>query len=549
MEILKEKSYEITELCRFSSSSESPNTARVENNLSINAVKYLPKSAEGDGFITRNEENPFLICDSPYFFDSFSLRLNIGFGSDSENCAETCFIKISTFDGIDWVSIDEVPIDPVNRVFKFESLHASSVKVEVVGTCSLTVTEFSLFSNCLEMNPVADPFIYFSKGSNFGLGGQLAVYASTVARAGLSNVISEVYLDNNASLVLSYPLSVNEISSTRLNNINAYLSSSLKFLVFGDGKYSSDKPRGRYKPNKPYEKFENGRLAYVSRDDNKLFSQEGNEEYKLLSKRNAYRKLVPSSQVYSRLDYLTKKYFSGIDFDTCLGVHFRHGNGERHYSQRRDLWGVKPPSPKTFERSLEYILTNNNEIDTLVLASDCPEIARWLEHHFGSRLRVVFISELIQEAGSGCSHRSKRFDPRSRYRKFEPTDEQIAAFAEVLALAKCGFLLGGDSYMFEAIKSYSDVPLRNLYYLDNSDRYVKLSRSLTPLADCGSALADSVIKTFDQKSVDGIFCEDLGKMIKLYYFNEYLASFSSEEDLTDADVSALYDKIVSLRFY
>lgn len=391
----------------------------------------------------------------------------------------------------------------------------------------------------------------------YGLGGQLAVLASALGFIGSQNSIKQIIAHKESSHILAYPTEINlDKSGSHFKIISRGLSESLCSFIFNNGVgYKSNKNISHYVESTT-SGWEQDRIAvFISRDNLPAFYLP--KENIVILKQRLYKKIIPSNVVLQQLVILEQKYQLGKLYEVSLGVHVRHGNGERYFNKSANTWGVKPPDSDVLLSAINLAITNSTQhIENIILASDSWAIKDFFEHNFSDKVNIIFISNNIKKIGSGCNHNNTTntvFDPELIGKDMNKEEEEILAFSEILALSQCCALCGGSSYFFEAVKGFSSCSEEQIFEIDNLDRYIVLNENYQPLFESNNYLSHLIIKEIKNFGgfIDGIFIDETSTedYLKLSYFDDLLYSGSFSELITPIIFDNFYSKLKHFRLY
>ena len=440
---------------------------------------------------------------------------------------------------------------PINalRVAKclFGYLYLSSINIYVEEN------SFNTLVSSLSEQP---PFI-LAHAPFYGLGGGLAVCASATGAVGRGRV-KKLLVDQPLSDLLAYPAAF-EHTPANVAVIRENLSKAVAGAIFDD--------EVRYKSKQSISLWiEDGRFDHqerpvvlVTRDNVSHYTAKNETE--VSASQRLYQRLIPSQKVAKVVNRILDSHGLSEDvFARSLGVHIRHGNGERYYSTRSKKWGVKPPPLSRIISAIKEA-TEKSGIDTLVVCSDTKASAQQLSEKF-PELKIIFISDQIQEIGAGCNHLPFVFDDTIARRDVRREDDDTVSFAEILVLSKCARLCGGSSYFYNAVIGFSNVPEDQIFYIDNKDRYATVSSDATPLLETEESIAQQIAAALREKSyfLDGLFVEfrrddqsdTHGKgnvSVTLSYFDTAIATAGAADLCAMILGGEFEDKLIELRMY
>ena len=457
-----------------------------------------------------------------------------------------------------WISLTTIDKNKIPFYVDVEAV-ILAIRIEHKGFGSVYFSSINIF---VERNV----FLPFIKNLNvksdrlayvyaqfYGLGGQLAVFASALGFIGSQNSIKQIIAHKSSSAFLAYPTEINlEKSSSHFKIISAGLSESLCSFIFNNRVgYNSKKNISQYIETGEREE-QNRSAVFISRNSVSSFCLP--KESLVSCTQRLYSRIIPSDIVLKKFSQLEEANDLKIIYPTSLGVHVRHGNGERYFSKTRNQWGVKPPNSETLVNAIKFALAESGQkIENIILASDCLAVRDFLNANFADQVNIVFISQFIQNIGAGCNHNSSVFDKELPRSSISREEEDILAFAEILALSKCFALCGGSSYFFEAVIGFSSCSEGHIFKIDNLDRYIVLNDNCQPLFESNNHLSDLIrkkIKTFGG-FIDGVFIDEKSTedYLKLYYFDDLLYLGSFNELMKPTIFGNFYDKLKYFRLY
>ncbi|WP_374765310.1 hypothetical protein [Yunchengibacter salinarum] len=540
--------YDITYLCELNASSVSEKWSKLINGN----IKDSDSICSEFGFHSERELNPFLSISLPFELEVFELVIEF---RDSYSKKDLPFSLKFIGDNFE-----------VDQIFKSLSNYTTVVSSQDLGIkgCLKGILiyregECSLVLKRIYLNVRKKEFlqkvkntkfkrICFADGHWFGLGGKLSVYASALLYCSQEDKKWPL-IDTSSSDIIDYPLSINEKEDEFNLLLNNFASKSIKKLVDGEPGYYKETSASQHKPVKNAGDFE-GRFKYISRNNIKRFIYKGEND--LGANRRALKKIVPSKNVLNKVRKIESAINGEIDYSKALGIHFRHGNGERYFSSKTGLWGVKPASRVELEKALDAFLKKySSRIKTVIVATDCREVASFIDKYANKFCKVLFLDYGVQPVGSGCSHNNNYFDRFSKRIFVDTSDEQVQTFAQMLVLSKCRYLLGGRSYFFETVKSLSSIPVEDIGFINNLDRYVKVDNVSLPLLESDEEGTRIIVDIFRKENVllDGVFLGRKDSVLRLSYFDVILAQGKTIKDIVDLLDDCVFEKLKGLRFY
>jgi hypothetical protein len=441
----------------------------------------------------------------------------------------------------------------VDRVISAIRIHKNGFGYVCFSSLNVFV-EKDIFMTFIEhLNSQSERLCYVHS-SFYGLGGQLATLASAIGFIGSQNLIKQIIVNKSSSHILAYPTQINlDKSSSHFKIISCGLSESLCSFVFNNGVgYNSQKNIALYVETTTSGGEQDRSAVFISRDNLPAFYLP--KENAVISNQRLYSRIIPSNAVFEQLAILEQNNKLGELYDTSLGVHVRHGNGERYFNKNTNTWGVKPPDSEVLLSAINFAITNSaNHIENIILASDCWAIKDFFEHNFSDKVNIIFISNNIKIIGAGCNHNNCVFAPEMVGKNMDRQEEDILAFSEILALSQCCALCGGSSYFFEAVKGFSSCSEEQIFEIDNLDRYIVLNENYQPLLESNNNLSHLIIKEIKTFGgfVDGIFIDEKSTedCLKLFYFDDLLYLGSFDELMEPITFSNFYDKLKHFRLY
>lgn len=538
----------VSYLCSFFSSSDSKwSKAAVGSPLdhSMNSERY--------SFHTEEEDNPFvkISLHEEIFVDTIQLIFR------RQYTEKILPIKIFVSScGIFWeeaLAIKNFRLRPeinLKRKIKY-------VKVQKIGFGYLYLSSINIYvpKNIFIKDRIIMPgevkkLIYVHAGF-YGLGGQLAVLASAMGYVG-GQSIKRIYAHEGAANFLSYPPEIDPGGSHRDLLENSLSLSVLSRVLGTEEKYRSKKDISLWMPKK-YPENEDRDVVFISRDNFVEFINKGEGKFEAFQR--LYKRLLPSPRILNEVDALVGTRKLEGKFQDALGVHIRHGNGERYYSRRRKLWGVKPPSAESIKAGVDEAISSCN-IKSIVVSSDSYAVEKFFRKEYGDKIEVIFLSGHIQEIGAGCNHLDSVFDGALKRSLVSEEEEKRTAFSEILTLAKCGYLCGGESYFFNAIVGFSSCSEDKIFRIDSSTRYASIPDHFEALCDAGSKVGLEIVEILrDTKFyLDGIFLsenrENSGPgMVKINYFDVELFSGALSDFRAEVLSGRLQESLNNLRLY
>lgn len=540
---------DIAHLCKYSASSVSEKLAKnfkgsIKDSDSVGSVFVFHSEVELD---------PFLRIELPGGFSRVSLLLVIPendlykdspvgvkfIGSDivlGEEAIELGDMEINIHANGRSSAIDEVLI------------YGENVRALVLQRLYIYVSVSELIDN-IKKEKIEK--LCYVDGKKYGLGGRLNVYASAVLYCSQSDR-RMLLLDQSAQKLIEYPVSVVQKQDEFIAFTEKYAAKSIKNIIDRKKQYKMDTHESQHRP-KRYSQVQDQifdeRFKFISRNALQRFKY--SHESDLDVSRRAYKKIIPSGLVLRRMLEIERDLgIYGVNRKT-LSLHFRHGNGERYYSKISGEWGVKPASQAVLSDLVLRCFEVNRDIERVILASDCRAVVDFLKLIIPSSCEVLFLDYGLQPLGAGCSHNNSCFDKDAKRITIDSENDEVQLFAQMLILSKSNILIGGRSYFFEAVKSFSIANEENIYFVDNGDRYVKLPEGFLPVLNSEIVHARRVIDKLSVMGVrlDGLFIGYVDDTISLTYFDEKLVYTKSVSELVSKIDHSFVKRLISLRYY
>lgn len=380
----------------------------------------------------------------------------------------------------------------------------------------------------------------------YGLGGRLSVIATALGFVGNQNHIKDIALDVFSAKVIWFPKVINLNKNERHYQIlKQGLAKHYVDYIFDNGRYISNVDISSYTAKEQLAD-QLRKSVVISRDYLDFYINK--DESKIEACRRLYSRIIPHEKVIQRLIELENKFNLNGCYENAMAVHIRHGNGEKYYSPKQKVWGVKPPSPKKIIDAINKALDKDNAITDLIVSSDCRAVHDFLKKSFPSK-RIHYISEYVQPTGFGCNHNNITFDQTLERKLFPVELEDEIVFSEILALSKCKALCGGHSYFFEAVKYFSCCDVKKIYYLDNRDRYVKVDEKFRVLAEVAEDCMVDVKEKLRKYGIliDGLFYHIDEDVLSLSYFDDTVFVGTKEEIIDNIDI--IKNNLIKLRLY
>lgn len=260
-----------------------------------------------------------------------------------------------------------------------------------------------------------------------------------------------------------------------------------------------------------------GDAIIISRDDKYWHKGEHHEEMSLLT-----QSLVPSVASQNLIEQY-KSLFLG---QPVIGVHFRHGNGERT---------VVPPDINWFYSQVDKFVERAPGCK-IFLCSDCYAALRSFTERYGNR--VISTDKNYPALGSGGMH-------------YGDTDvKRLASAREALLdiwlLAECTYFVGSKSF-FSGVAG----KLNGGFGRENSAWWTPRHRSFSADPEMKALSTDAdLLQSFHDNnvSIDGIYYKTgEGEDLNMYYLYDYLGSLSKTREASS--LQSIFGEIKSRRLY
>lgn len=400
-------------------------------------------------------------------------------------------------------------------------------------------------SNIIKSN--FDRFVYVFTPF-YGLGGKLAVVASSLGFLSKQSDIKQTFLSKEYDGLIAYPLVSDAAFCEKTRSaIKNNLAPCFADYLCGLGGYKSHKDISKFSENGDLTQ-QDRKVVLLTRDS--ISSYKINTESYISVKRRLYSRILPSENVIKASDKIrSEKFFTDEYNAVTLGVHVRHGNGEKYHSISTGIWGVKPPSPASVVLAIRKILSVNKSIVNIVLCTDCRSVFDYIRREFPNH-EVCLLSDLIQPIGFGCNHNTALWHDIPNRCTPDQAAENLRAFSEIIVMSNFKYICGGHSYFFDAIVGFSTTAESNVYYLiDNNDRYVRNIKG-EPVVNSTKLIAIEIKSFLDFNGIllDGLFI--------LFHVDDSFAFFYFDILLYDGSLSGFMSsindikaKIVRARFY
>ena len=511
-----------------------PNNSFQEEDVNITSLYTYYTSSEShwekynqghplDGYIkhdrfsfhTEEELDPFIVISSlePIDITKVAIYLRAGY--------ETKMLPLQVFTSTDkrtWRQIDDTYLIVAgSSVFINKAISdVKHLKIRREGYSCLYLSSVSIFSSrkYLIQNKARIVNQYegrcvISYTPFYGLGGQLAVLATAIGYLQTSsyNNLFWYWRDYQSGLV-DFPPELPKGS-----HINALFQNDISASIAAN--FTNDKLRQKSSKAVPSwlppsgSSTQSRPLVCISRDQIQSFVLKGEHLYECT--RRLYSQIKPSEIVLDMVSTIEREFkIADSSYLNTLGLQVRHGNGEKYQSGVN--WGVKPPSVDRLIQAIDDAIHKSNlDIKNIIVAADSFSVRDVLEKSYKNKYKILFISTEIQDVGGGSNPSPAVFDSSVKRRDVDMRRDDKRAFAELLILSKCAAICGGKSFFYNAIVGFSRCDIKQIYRINNLDRYIDLPEGYSPLGQAGadSPIAEKVLNLFRQLeiSIDGIFVD------------------------------------------
>uniref|UniRef100_UPI003BAA2996 nodulation protein NodZ n=1 Tax=Stappia sp. TaxID=1870903 RepID=UPI003BAA2996 len=542
---MEDTDYNLSFLCKYYTSSRSRT-----HTGSVGSPLDGSRSNSRYSFCTEREVEAFIHIELPteIYVNSIRIRPYSGFENP---CIPILASKRSEeeIDNFDFqISNTDTQID-IDIFSNIKSLRLTRADFGALSFSSIEILSFQ--SEIIKINDSLDCYtgLTLTYAPWFGLGGGLSVAASAAGAVERSHAkkFQSICPSNN---YLSYPSPFVRDEDTE-TFVRSHLSRSAASELFSDpNRYKSDRPITWWTYDDEPSSHQS-ELVLISRDHLKNYQYDYETSHECMQR--LYSRLIPSSIITDAASAIARRFnLNDSVFDRALGVHVRHGNGERYYSAHLNQWGVKPPSKTKILSAIEKSIKESN-IETIILCSDCYAVAEVIESHFRDMINVVFISETVQEIGAGCNHIGHTFNRHLPRTHVSRDYDDVRSFSEILLLSKCNRLCGGNSFFFRAAIGFSKVESKFIFPLDNSDRYANLNAKNIPISE----INDIEIRLIYNKMInsgyriDGLFLERIedGGVYRMTFYDEELFMGTLNELEEYIFTTKYRESIMNIRLY
>lgn len=358
----------------------------------------------------------------------------------------------------------------------------------------------------------------------YGLGGSIAVLSSAMRLADRSG----------AKLIVDWVDGVygiegkdvfNEIFSEPQSNIDVLMSSEMKVWP--------EEWQDDYKSTMPHKTVNGLQLSKVTSEMVEESGELDKENYNcfVVSRDDKYwhdgyfrEEVTECVRAIKPVDRVARKIDSYKLGEDCIGVHFRHGNGERT---------VVPPDINWFFGRVDDFLCSSPSSNILV-CTDCSKVLDAFEERYPGK--VISTEKSYPEVGSGSMHLSREGDQR-----LQAIEEAVI---DIWLMAKCGFFVGSKSFFTGvALKLRGNIDKAKVKIWQPIWRSHKPEQTEVPLSECSD-----LSKSFDDQKIlkDGLFVKVDGALFRIRYLYCELGEYSSVEDI---DFQWLKKELIEHRCY
>lgn len=453
-----------------------------------------------------------------------------------------------------WQTLLEVnSVEDSTSIELNNSTKTATLRVRAKGFITLDFSSLNIFvepqqflKDWLKVTPQQSAVTY-AHTDFYGLGGKLSVVATSLGYVGTSSSQKLPFVDKSLARVLSFPVAYqpagDDMQPLR-DFMSVYAPISINRFIHGES-YTNERNIALHSPV-PTKANESRKFSFFSRDGIEQFSLAGESVQQ--TKQRLYQRMIPSDEVMQRKALLAKKF--PFDGTRALGLHIRHGNGELYLKEFEDQnrWGVKPPNFKEIIQELNSVLEQNTDINILVICSDSHATRDIVAANLVRKVKILFVSEFIQDVGCGCNHNNKVFDDAVKRKDLDRADEDILALAEILLLSHCDYLVGGSSFFFDTVIGFSQAKSDNIIQLNNKDRYTNLPKAYK-IVNPGNAkeLYDNLKS--NHIPCDGLFINSTESPMKLYFFEKPLVEFNKYPQVSKKELKSIREQLLSVRGY
>jgi len=264
------------------------------------------------------------------------------------------------------------------------------------------------------------------------------------------------------------------------------------------------------------EEQEGQELVVISRDDKYWHRAEYHDEMSSLM-----QKVVPNKDIMGKVSKFVEMHLG----ENAIGVHYRHGNGERT---------VIPPDITWFFESIDKFLLVSPE-SAIFLCTDCAAVIDTFKGRYGDK--VVFIEKQFPEIGSGPMYNADSDDHRLR--------NAIEAILDIWTLSYCNYFVGSKSF-FSGVAAKLNGNITN----ENSRWWIPKNRSHSvPEGHLPLDQYPEIHQGFVKRDIktDNVFVESNDTGNTIYYLYNSIEMLSGQSD--ESVYASVAEKIKKLRFY
>lgn len=216
-----------------------------------------------------------------------------------------------------------------------------------------------------------------------------------------------------------------------------------------------------------------------------------------------------------------------------IGIHFRHGNGERK---------VIPPDPRWFRNRINARLRSLGlEADqvSLLVATDCQGVLEYFTRYYPNTFAT---DKAYRPNGEGAMHVGRT----------DLNDEQKAGLADealvdMYALADCNYFIGSKGFFSLFVKLVRGKRHTLLYEGERLFNQYDFTDQFYPVT--GDTLLGGALKRARQ-SLDGLFVRIEADKRNLYYYHDLIFSLPAEHAQIGADeIRTMTRAIIDRRTY
>lgn len=256
-------------------------------------------------------------------------------------------------------------------------------------------------------------------------------------------------------------------------------------------------------------------VIVITRDDKYWHSHEYLETFSQISKC-----LIPNNEISREIDDFVSENFQ----HETIGVHFRHGNGEKT---------VVPPDINWFFEKIDEISDGLSNY-RIFLCTDCSAVVSKFEDRFPGI--VVHKEKQFLPLGSGGMHYAQGDEEKLRSAK--------EALIDIWLLSRCNMLLGSKSFF-----SRLAIVLGSNDSILGHHIWNPIHRSHRPLQGHQPITSHSGLNELFEKSAvptDGVFINSIENKYEIFYLFEKICTFSSLDQL---NIDSVFEKIERIRLY